>query len=223
MRPHQFYKHIFHQRISDLAPKSILDVGCGSGNWVTELRENGIEAHGIETSSSITLSNPYVQKGSAEELPYPDKSVDYVTSEFSAHHFSDLTAHLREACRVARKGIAILDPWYDDNFASQRTARAFDVWLKTIDRSTGQVHHDVITSTAFLDAMPSDQTFDVSFQNLLKMEVLPEEKLTKLMEEYSSICSHYPDRMQELANLKSAIDIDGISQDGAIIFIAELN
>ncbi|MBL4789653.1 MAG: class I SAM-dependent methyltransferase [Kordiimonadaceae bacterium] len=220
MRPHQYYKKIFRQAVGEVAPASVLDVGCGKGDWVHELRAQGIEAYGLDTAEAEQPSSDWIKVGSASALPFADKSVDLVTSEFSAHHFPDLALHLKEACRVARKGIAVLDPWYDGTVASQRTARSLDEWFKRIDQAAGEVHNFVISADAFLQGMPSEISCSASFQHLLKLEPIPEMKYEAWFSEYTAKSGGNPDRLQDLAEIQRQILASGLSQDGAIIFTA---
>jgi ubiquinone/menaquinone biosynthesis C-methylase UbiE len=50
------------------------------------------------------LSNIVTELAAAERLPFADASFDLVATRFSAHHWRDLDAGLREARRVARPG-----------------------------------------------------------------------------------------------------------------------
>jgi SAM-dependent methyltransferase len=64
------------------------------------------------------------QQGRVERLPFPDASFDVVVSRYSAHHWGDLDAALREAARVLKPdgvvgfadsispGTPLLDTWY---------------------------------------------------------------------------------------------------------------
>ncbi|KTE46521.1 hypothetical protein ATE62_00840 [Sphingopyxis sp. HIX] len=50
----------------------------------------------------------------AEALPFEDRSFDVVTLDYVAHHTENLPRALREASRVARCAVLILDCWFDD-------------------------------------------------------------------------------------------------------------
>jgi SAM-dependent methyltransferase len=57
------------------------------------------------------LDNVTTQQGAVESLPFEDGSFDVVLSRFSAHHWRDLDAGLREAARVVKAGgmVAMVD------------------------------------------------------------------------------------------------------------------
>ena len=50
------------------------------------------------------LANVETRQGSVEALPWPDGSFDVVASRYSAHHWRDAGAGLREARRVLKPG-----------------------------------------------------------------------------------------------------------------------
>jgi ubiquinone/menaquinone biosynthesis C-methylase UbiE len=92
-------------------PKSVLDVGCGTGRLLRSIhgRWPGADLMGIdptpgmvEQARQLTPSVTF-EAGFAEALPVPDASVDVVVSTFSFHHWSDQSAGLREVIRVLRQ------------------------------------------------------------------------------------------------------------------------
>jgi SAM-dependent methyltransferase len=50
------------------------------------------------------FANITIRQGVAEHLPFPDASFDCVLSRYSAHHWRDFEAGLREAARVLKPG-----------------------------------------------------------------------------------------------------------------------
>jgi ubiquinone/menaquinone biosynthesis C-methylase UbiE len=98
----------------------VLDLGCGGGHvsyrvapHVAEVVACDVTAGMLEavaaTASERGLSNITVQQAPAEKLPFPDASFDAVLCRFTAHHWQDMEAGLREARRVLRPtGRAIL-------------------------------------------------------------------------------------------------------------------
>lgn len=101
------------------APGRLLDLGCGGGH--VALRMVGIGAPEGAAVVACDLSPAMLaavaaqarerglhqlstQQGVAEHLPFPDAGFDWVMSRYSAHHWADLDAGLREAARVLRPG-----------------------------------------------------------------------------------------------------------------------
>lgn len=98
-----------HYRLT--ASMRILDVGCGKGFLLYEFIRllPGVEVRGIDISA-YGIANakeevrPFLNHGSAAELPYADKTFDFVVSLNTLHNLYnyDLHAALRELTRVAR-------------------------------------------------------------------------------------------------------------------------
>jgi ubiquinone/menaquinone biosynthesis C-methylase UbiE len=93
----------------------VLDLGCGGGHvayaaarLAREVVAYDLSAQMLEvvarTAAERGLVNLTTQQGPAERLPFADASFDCVLSRYSAHHWRDFDAGLREAARVTRPG-----------------------------------------------------------------------------------------------------------------------
>jgi len=91
--------------------------------------------------------------GMAETLPYPDSSFDVVFLGLVFHETDDAQAALREALRVARKRIAILEwPYREQEFGPplphrvdpERLAELFATVAGRSPRVTSLAHLDLI-------------------------------------------------------------------------------
>jgi len=91
----------------------VLDLGCGTG-FVSEFLEN-CEVVGLDISEG--MARAYREKfkrvvvGDAENLPFKDKSFDFVLGNFSLH-WSDWKRSIREALRVTKEFVGIAMPVY---------------------------------------------------------------------------------------------------------------
>ncbi|HIP43447.1 MAG TPA: class I SAM-dependent methyltransferase [Aquifex aeolicus] len=89
----------------------VLDLGCGTG-FVSEYLEN-CEVLGLDISPKMV--EVYKERhgiavlGNAENLPFKDKSFDYVVSNFSLH-WTDWKKSISEAIRVAKVCVGIAMP-----------------------------------------------------------------------------------------------------------------
>lgn len=93
------------------ASARVLDVGCGKGFLLHEIRElvPGIEVRGVDVST-YALENakeevkPFLSRAPAQELPFPERSFDLVLSLMTLHNLYvfDLARALREITRVSR-------------------------------------------------------------------------------------------------------------------------
>lgn len=97
------------------ADARVLDLGCGGGHVAYAVAPQVAEvvacdlsprmlAVVAEAAASRGLANLRTVEAPAERLPFPDASFDLVLSRFSAHHWRDFEAGLREAARVLRPG-----------------------------------------------------------------------------------------------------------------------
>ncbi len=94
------------------APKTVLDVGCGTGRLLRKARALypsaqllGIDpAEGMVGIARSQIPSATIYLAAAESLPLADSSVDVVLSSISFHHWSDQLAALREISRVLRSG-----------------------------------------------------------------------------------------------------------------------
>jgi ubiquinone/menaquinone biosynthesis C-methylase UbiE len=98
------------------------DLGCGPGQLVIELarRSPGLRVTGIDLSDEMiargqdnarragVADRVSFRRGDAQQIPFPDASLDLVVSTLSLHHWSDPVAVLDEIARVLRPGGSFL-------------------------------------------------------------------------------------------------------------------
>ncbi len=95
----------------------ILDFGCGAGALVRELRENGLEAVGLEIDRDI-IRNYALQEVSEHllyydgnlPLPFPSKSFESVAAIEVIEHIHDYESVLSEIFRVTARRVLITVP-----------------------------------------------------------------------------------------------------------------
>jgi SAM-dependent methyltransferase len=98
----------------------VLDLGCGAGHVSFHVAPHVKEVVAYDLSPDMLnvvaraaaergLSNVVTRQGVVEHLPFDDASFDVVLSRYSAHHWQDFEAGLREAARVLKpNGVAAL-------------------------------------------------------------------------------------------------------------------
>ena len=87
-------------------PGRILDVGCGSGTFLMQMRELGWDAHGVELSSEASEHGRQegleIFGGTLESANYPNQWFDYVRSNHSFEHIHNPREVLREIHRIIK-------------------------------------------------------------------------------------------------------------------------
>ena len=96
------------------AGQRVLDVGCGTGNLLraTAKRHPDVELTGVDPDPKALararrkVANGRLDRGFAQELPYPDDSFDRVLSSLMLHHLDTKSKDemLAEVRRVLRPG-----------------------------------------------------------------------------------------------------------------------
>jgi SAM-dependent methyltransferase len=92
------------------AGRRLLDLGCGSGYWLSGYAREAAEAIGVEPDLRLlplaAERDPRVRvlHGSAEHIPLADQSVDVVHARFAYFLSPDCDAGLAEVMRVLRPG-----------------------------------------------------------------------------------------------------------------------
>lgn len=226
MQPQEHYRREHRRLILAEGPASVLDVGCGDGDFLRFMGEAGVHAEGLEADAAVAeatrATGLVVHHGRGEELPFADASFDVVASEFSAHHFADLSRHLAEACRVARRAVLLLDPWYDDSIENQRVTARWDRWFKAIDRQRGRVHHDALSAEAFRAALPDRAGMSFECRHYLVLQPLPEGLFERENADYLPLAQGDPAALAELDAIGRDRERLGMSDDGAIQVILRL-
>lgn len=109
--------------LSEVIPKdsSVLDVGCGDGYLDTQLlaRRADLKIHGVEVTTRTQTEFP-VTYFDGTTLPFADASFDVVMFVDVLHHTDDPLVLLREAVRVAKRGIVVKDHLVQGVFAKTR-------------------------------------------------------------------------------------------------------
>jgi SAM-dependent methyltransferase len=99
------------QTAAPTAVSRVLEVGCGSANYLTAIqRASGCDAWGIDPSAEMLArarekaAPLHLEQGRAESLPLPNDAFDLVFTVDVIHHIGDRVAYFREAARVLKPG-----------------------------------------------------------------------------------------------------------------------
>ncbi len=93
---------------------SLLEIGCGTGLFLEQFYEAGFEVTGLDSSQDMLQAAKQrlgnrgeLHLGNAECLPFEDKEFDFVALLTMLEFQKDPLAVLREARRVAKKGLVV--------------------------------------------------------------------------------------------------------------------
>lgn len=125
--------------IGDRPEATLLDLGCGGGHvaYLLAPRLRHVTAVDLSDAMLATVTAEAARRGlenldtrlaSVERLPFADAGFDIVVSRYSAHHWHDVAAGLREARRVLKPGgLAV----FIDVVAPE--APLLDTWLQSLE------------------------------------------------------------------------------------------
>ncbi|WP_006786920.1 class I SAM-dependent methyltransferase [Thiorhodospira sibirica] len=102
------------QRLGISPGLKLLDVACGSGNWLAAAAQRGADVSGIDISERAIavcrrrLPDGHFYTGVAEQLPFDNHTFDLVSCLGSLEHFLDQPKALKEMRRVAKPDARLL-------------------------------------------------------------------------------------------------------------------
>jgi ubiquinone/menaquinone biosynthesis C-methylase UbiE len=113
---------------SNLGAERILEVGCGTGRWLEDLRAFSLDLYGLDLSVGMLQQARqrrglvHLVRGRAGQLPFSGNRYDLVYCVNALHHFDEPRAFVHEAWRLLHPGGALaivgMDPrlaqdhWY---------------------------------------------------------------------------------------------------------------
>jgi ubiquinone/menaquinone biosynthesis C-methylase UbiE len=103
------------QEVAAIPKAAVLDLGCGAGHasFAVAPHAASVTAYDLtpemlavveREAAARELPKIATVQGMAEELPFPEAHFDCVISRYSAHHWHDVPAALREVRRVLKPG-----------------------------------------------------------------------------------------------------------------------
>ena len=111
--PHSGTADLLSTLVRERGPQQILDVGCGTGRWMAELKAVMSSVVGLDLSMGMLKQARKREKrfrlacGRAEHLPFSNTMFDLVLCANALHHFDEPQAFVAEAHRLLRPGGAL--------------------------------------------------------------------------------------------------------------------
>lgn len=91
-----------------------LDIGCGTGNYLTALSQKGLTIVGIDPSETMLqqarakhIHSTFIS-GCAENIPFPDNTFDGTIAVFTVHHWTDMPQGVAELSRVLKQNAKLV-------------------------------------------------------------------------------------------------------------------
>ncbi len=132
------------ERLKQWGVQSLLDVGCGFGNFCDAATLFAQRVYGLDIASVATgnvIDNPDIKffDGQAKSLPLPDGAVEWITSFDCLEHCleADIDEILTEFNRVAIKGFALsisYEPCDFEGVALHMTVKPESWWVDKLKR-----------------------------------------------------------------------------------------
>lgn len=100
--------------LGDSTLAAILEVGCGTGHWLSVLAGRARLVAGLDRSAAMlavarrAAPEGHLVRGLAEHLPWRDLCFDRIACINALHHFSDRRLFFAEARRVLKPGGGLL-------------------------------------------------------------------------------------------------------------------
>jgi len=93
----------------DAAAERILEVGCGTGHWVAQLRPSSEHIYGLDLSAGMLEQadqelHDFLLCGEAGRLPFADSVFDLIFCVNAFHHFGDKRGFISQAAHALRSG-----------------------------------------------------------------------------------------------------------------------
>lgn len=123
--------------LEGIAAQSVADIGIGAGIFAEAFATRGLRVSGIDVNAEMVRETRRVvplgafTEANAEQLPYGDLSHDLVFMAHVLHEVSDATLALREARRVARLRVVVLEwPYIPEEFGPPLEHRIDDASIR---------------------------------------------------------------------------------------------
>jgi ubiquinone/menaquinone biosynthesis C-methylase UbiE len=219
---HEWLLGEYLQTFMGFRPESVLDVGCGAGTLLKQLRENGMHVQGLDQAGprleQLRADGYDVHEGSAYKLPFDDNSFDWVSMRHVPHHLEQPATAFAEALRVARTGLFLAEPYFDRSVASQRAAICLDKWEKQQHRRRGMFHAEVMDLGTLLGLMPTNDAQEHSTEVFQALR-LQSRSVPEFEAEARALLDSLPQDAEQAVALDQLLALlakDGLSWNGSL-------
>lgn len=141
---HSYYARflVVKRMVSNLRFRSVIDVGCGTGDYAEIFDADKVDYLGLDISPEMvkqcqTRFPRYRFAVCTETLPVEDRSIDLAIDVAVIEYYEDCLPHLRELARAVRPGgtVIVVSPNGDNR--SRAIAKALDDLIGTVKQMLG--------------------------------------------------------------------------------------
>lgn len=178
---------IFEELLVEIPGGKVLDIGCGSGQFIAILMQSlgsfnsitGVDVDDVvleEARNKFRSDTFNFIKASSQSLPFDDAAFDFVSISKALHHVEDDRQTLDEMKRVLRPGgyFLINEMIRDGLSASQESHLLYHHLRSDIDKLIGISHNKTYFRSDLLDLIDS-----VGLEGLMVVDYEPEEPAPK--------------------------------------------
>jgi ubiquinone/menaquinone biosynthesis C-methylase UbiE len=130
--------------LEGIAAHSVLDVGTGTGVFAESFVAHGLEVAGLDVNPDMVLAaqrlvpQAHFEQAPAEAIHHRDQAFDLVFLGLVLHETDDALQALREARRLARMRVAVLEwPYLEQEHGPPLDRRLSPEQLAELARDTG--------------------------------------------------------------------------------------
>lgn len=225
---------------SKIKPEKILDVGTGTGDFLTVLKSVFAKAEftavdpldsSLEEAKS-KFADVSFEKMVAENLEFENESFDVAAISMALHHLSDIDVALAEMKRVVKPGgwIIVNELVSDDLNAAQQVHKMLHHLRSKIDRMTGEVHNETFTKAEVTEMVTAAginilfQFEDKKTETFVTEEPEIEAKVEKLVQHIEKIAgtSEYQIMRSKIEKFRKAALQTGFQQATRIVLVGSV-
>ena len=227
------------QFFQDKAVKTLLDVGTGSGNFITVLKENfndtkftGIDPDTASLEEAAKVHPDVEFKNmTGEQLDFPDAGFDAASISMAMHHLPDVQQTFSEMKRTVKPGgWIIVNELFSDNLnPAQEVHKRMHHFRSTVDRLKGVCHNETFTRAEILEQVEKAglEICEAFNQEKAHQEPTAEEiaerkaKLTEMLEQVKDK-PEYNELKQEIPEIEAELKEHGFQMATRVVVIAQV-
>lgn len=146
-------ENILLEKIKQLNPKNVLDVGFGSGRFTVKLSPHCKKITAIDSSDTLISrckmenQRPNINYAciDAKKMPYPNNNFDVALARACLHHVLEWKKVLDEMVRISSKHILVEEPINDPRSEEKRITMHARTFFLELQHEVGYPHYNYIT------------------------------------------------------------------------------